>query len=494
MRSWRIAPHRPTLSVRLRVLLVATFVAAFVGAGRLSAQVVSGRIYDSVAKAPLARATVQLIPASTGSAPAEATSDSLGKFAFSNVTPGAYTLGFYHAVLDSLGIDPPFVRLQVAGQPVHADLAVPGPTQILTAICGQRPPKDSGGVVIGHLYDAATRLPVRAGQVSAEWYSVKLIDGKLAAANPRGTATTTSAGWFAICGVPRDDDVVVEGARGGDTTGVLQVHVPSNGIAEQALFVDRTETVSVAARDSAGAPDATRPPQIVHRGSARASGIVTDGATGRPLAGAQVTVAGAALTEPTDAQGKFNITHAPGGTQILQIRAVGYLPERRTIELFGDATTTLDIRLTNLRVVLDTMRVTASRVYLRDANGFERRRHRGAGATFFDSADVARANVFATSRMLERVNGVRLSGTGATAHVFMMNANLYCEPTIFIDGVSLPDFTAGDLDAAVSTEEIIGMEVYTSAAMAPVQYKGVSSDARNGRGCGSILVWTTRSR
>jgi hypothetical protein len=46
----------------------------------------------------------------------------------------------------------------------------------------------------------------------------------------------------------------------------------------------------------------------------------------------------------------------------------------------------------------------------------------------------------------------------------------------------------------VSTEDIIGMEVYTSAAMAPVQYKGFSSDTRAGRGCGSILVWTKRSR
>ena len=477
--------------VRFRLLLIAALAAA----GRLSAQVVSGRIYDSVAKAPLPGATVQLVPGNPGAVqPAEATSDSLGRFAFSNVTPGSYTLGFYHAVLDSLGIDPPFIRIRVSDQPVRTDLAVPGPTQILSAICGPRPPKDSAGVVIGHLYDAATRQAIKGGQVSAEWYSVKLIDGKLVAANPRGTATTTSAGWFAICGVPRDDDVVVLGVRGDDTTGALHVHIPTNGIAQRALFVDKTEIVSVAARDSTGALDAARTPRLVHRGSARAIGVVTDGASGRPLAGAQVSIAEAALTEATDAQGKFNIAHAPGGTQILQIRAVGYLPERRTVELFGDTTVSFDIRLTNLRIVLDTMRVTASRVYLRDANGFQRRRHRGADATFFDSADVARANVFATSRMLERVSGVRLSGTGATARVFMMNANTYCEPTIFIDGVSLPDFTVGDLDASVSTEEIIGMEVYTSAAAAPVQYKGVSSDLRAGRGCGSILVWTTRSR
>lgn len=486
--------HRATSTghpVRSRLLLLAGFCIG----GRLSAQAISGRIYDSVAKAPLTGATVQLIPATSGTVqPAEATSDSLGRFAFSNVTAGAYTLGFYHAVLDSLGIDPPFIRLQVAGQPVRADLAVPGPTQILSAICGKRPPNDSAGVVIGHLYDAATRQAIKGGRVSAEWYDVKVINGTLAAANPRGTATTTGAGWFAICGVPRDDDVVVQGARGDDTSAALQVHIPSNGIAQRALFIDKTELVSVAARDSAGAPDTTHPPQLVRRGSARAVGIVTDGATGRPLVNAQVSIAGAALTEATDAQGKFNIARAPGGTQILQIRAVGYLPERRTVELFRDTAVSFDIRLTNLRIVLDTMRVTASRVYLRDANGFERRRHRGAGATFFDSADVARANVFTTSRMLERVNGVRLSGTGATARVFMMNAGAYCEPTIFIDGVSLPDFTAGDLDAAVSTEEIIGMEIYTSGARAPVQYKGVSSDSRAGRGCGSILVWTTRSR
>jgi len=51
-----------------------------------------------------------------------------------------------------------------------------------------------------------------------------------------------------------------------------------------------------------------------------------------------------------------------------------------------------------------------------------------------------------------------------------------------------------DLNMMVAPEEIVGMEVYTSAATAPVQYKGLSSDSRAGRGCGSIIVWTKRAR
>lgn len=477
--------------MRIRHLLP---IVALLAAPRLSAQVVSGRIYDSVAKAPLVGATVQLISVTpAGIPPAETTSDSAGKFGFNNVTPGAYTLGFYHAVLDSIGIDAPFVRLQVADKPVHADLAVPSPTQILTAMCGQRPSrKDSLGVLIGHLYDAETRQGVKNGAIVAEWYSIGLVGGKVHASTPRVMATTTSAGWFAICGVPRDDDVAIEAIRGDDTTGAATVHVPSNGIAQRALFIDKTEVVSVAARDSLGAPDTTRPPQLVHRGSVRVSGTIADARDGRPIAGAQVSVDRSGLSQATDSRGLFTIIGAPGGTQTVLVRAVGYLPERRTVELLPDARP-LEIRLSNLKTALDTMRITASRVYARDASGFNRRRVTGAG-TYFDSADVARAHVFATSRLLERVNGVQLYGAGMSARVFMRQFGTYCEPTFIIDGAVFPDLLAGDLDMLVSPEEIVGVEVYTRKTTTPAQFQYITSFTRSDQGCGSVIVWTKQGR
>ncbi|HEY7394834.1 MAG TPA: carboxypeptidase-like regulatory domain-containing protein, partial [Gemmatimonadaceae bacterium] len=232
--------------------------------------------------------------------------------------------------------------------------------------------------------------------------------------------------------------------------------------------------------------------EVVHRGHARLTGTVFDANSRRPLPGANVAIVGSALSHTTNDRGTFDISGAPGGTQTVLIRAVGYVPERQTVDLVGDQPSTLDVQMTTLRKMLDTMRITASRLYSRDANGFERRRRAGFG-TFFDSTDVERYRPFETTRLVERAMGVRVYGSGMDQRIFM-GTFMPCEPAIFVDGVTLPDFTAADLNMMVSPEEIVGVEVYTSAASAPVQYHSMSSLSRSGRGCGSIVIWTKRGR
>ena len=302
---------------------------------RLSAQTISGRVYDSVAKAPLAGATVELVASPPGSTnPIRVTTDSVGRYTLTDVSPGKYVLGFSHAVLDSIGIEQPFVRIEV-GSPLGArriDLGVPGPAQILNAVCGTQTAKDSGGVVLGHVYDASTRSGVDGGSVVAEWRSFGVVANRLRMANPQVIATTARGGWFAICGVPRGDDVILEAARGGDTTGAVTVRVPAHGLARHELFVDKNEIVTVPVRDSLGAPDTARGSERVNRGRSRLTGTVVDSKSGQPIAGAQVVISGAALTGTTNDRGVFNISGAPGGTQSLLIRAVRYAPEQAKCE------------------------------------------------------------------------------------------------------------------------------------------------------------------
>src|SRR5262249_35749001 len=148
--------------------------------------------------------------------------------------------------------------------------------------------------------------------------------------------------------------------RDGDTTGLVTIHVPVGGLAHRALYIDKTDAVTVAARDSLGAVDTTRAMEVVHRGQARLTGTVIDADNHRPLPGANVSIAGAGLSQTTNDRGTFNISGAPGGTQMVLIRAVGYMPERRSVDLMSDQPLTLDVRMTTLRKMLDTMRVTAS--------------------------------------------------------------------------------------------------------------------------------------
>ena len=57
-----------------------------------------------------------------------------------------------------------------------------------------------------------------------------------------------------------------------------------------------------------------------------------------------------------------------------------------------------------------------------------------------------------------------------------------CYMDVIIDGQLMP--TPFDLEELPSPKELLGMEVYASAASVPVQY------AKFGSTCGAILVWT----
>ena len=479
------------MSHLLRVLKsVILVLASSVG---LPAQTISGRVYDSVAKAPLAGATVELVPSPPGSASViRVTTDSVGRYTLSDVSPGKYVLGFSHAVLDSIGIEPPFVRIEVGSPPGarRIDLGVPGPAQILAAVCGAQPAKDSAGAVVGHLYDASTRSGVEGGRVVAEWRTFGVVANKLQMANPQVIATTMRGGWFVVCGVPRGDGVILEAIRGADTTGAVTVRVPAHGLARHELFVDRNEIVTVPIRDSLGAPDTTRGSERATRGRSRLTGTVVDAKSGQPIAGAQVVIAGAALAGTTNDRGVFNISGAPGGTQSLLIRALRYAPEQRSVDLLGETPVSIQVRLTNLKTMLDTIRVTANRIYSADRIGLEQRRKSGFGS-YFDSTDVQRARPFEVTKLFQSMNGVQVVGSGFNQRILMRGVMSPCEPSIVIDGVRLPELSGADLNMMVAPEEVAGMEVYTSAGTVPAQFKGLSSGSMR---CGAVVVWTKRVR
>ena len=101
---------------------------------------VSGVVRDSISHLPLAGATVQLVaPDSVAGHGRSAISDSVGRFTLTDVRDGRYALGFYHPLLDSLGVEPPAREVRVEEhQPVRIDLATPSTERIRAAVCGAR--------------------------------------------------------------------------------------------------------------------------------------------------------------------------------------------------------------------------------------------------------------------------------------------------------------------------------------------------------------------
>jgi hypothetical protein len=145
--------------------------------------------------------------------------------------------------------------------------------------------------------------------------------------------------------------------------------------------------------------------------------------------------------------------------------------------------------MTSLKTVLDTIRVSASRIYSA-GTGFDERRKTGFGR-YIDASEVERVRPFETTRMLRALNGVEVVGSGFDQKILMRGVMNYCTPSIVIDGTRLPEFTGADLNMMVPPEDIAGIEVYTSAGTVPAQFKGLSTESMR---CGAVVVWTKRNR
>ena len=115
-------------------------------AHRAPGATVSGVVRDSIAHTPLGGAWVQLAAADTPERYVRTVvADLLGRFTIDSVPAGRYALGFFHPMLDSLGVEPSFREVRVnGGRSVRADLAIPSPTRLHAAVCG--PNATAGGV------------------------------------------------------------------------------------------------------------------------------------------------------------------------------------------------------------------------------------------------------------------------------------------------------------------------------------------------------------
>ena len=194
---------------------------------------------------------------------------------------------------------------------------------------------------------------------------------------------------------------------------------------------------------------------------------------------------------------------APGGTRMLEVRAIGYYPERRPVDVVAGARP-LRVSLLTFQAVLDTVRVVASRVSDLSGGGFDARRRSSLG-NFLTEEEIARRGGAWTSDIFRSVQGIRLDGSGIDRRILIRNGfGDACAPSVFVDGLYVFEPTADELDAIVTPARIRGIEVYTDAST-PAEFQrpgqsmslGISTDAaspiearRSATGCGAIVIWT----
>jgi hypothetical protein len=437
---------------------------------------IEGVIDDSIHAAPLAGARVLAIRAEPPSASGGATTDARGRFRIDSLPAGRYMVQFESALLDSLEIALPPREVSVAGGgAARVDFALPSGRTLRAAACPGLALPAQTGAVVGRVLDADTDRPLAGARVVVAWHDVVIDTATLSSsvAERTGAVQTDSLGRYRLCGVPTDSWLLLQVQHDGRAGAGIRLLVPdSAGVVLQHLSLSASATTPVAAAPPIEG-DTTEPPLT---GSASVAGVVR-GVGGLPLSGAQVRVVGAAGRATSDARGRFSLGDLPAGTQVMEVRRIGYLLTQQPVELRAGRTAEQDVRLQRI-VTLDSLRVLAQRSRYPE---FEQRRKTNGFGTFFTADDIADKRPFQTSDLFRMILGFRVSGLGLDAKVFstrgVTSMGGVCSPNIVIDGMPNQELNL------IHPSSIGAMEVYRAGQPAPPQYD---------RGCGAIIIWSKR--
>jgi hypothetical protein len=407
--------------------------------------------------------------------------DSTGTFEFTGAPAGAYLIGFFHAKLDSLGLASQTLRLNVqAGHPLQIRLAIPSGRAIARTLCGRSSTTDSTGLFLGYLRGADNSLPRPNGTVVMRWAEIVIEKNKISRNIPSIEVSSGSSGFAAVCGLPMNTTIMLQGASGPDSSGAFEITMPSGGFYHRDIFVAPLTRTSIATSDST-------PPVAVLRGSGRVRGRVT-GATRRPIAGARVTVWGTGMETTTNADGEFTLGNLPAGTHALEVRAVGFMPAQQPVDIVQGAPGAAEIELANLGITLDTIKVTAQRLYTSRRRADMERRMRSGVGRFIDEKEIERRNPIYVTDLLRMVPGVMVVPSQYGGEDVLMRGGMgfgsgLCRPDLYIDGVRVVNDPNFPINSLVWVSELQAVEVYNRAALVPGEFHSMS-------GCGVIVVWT----
>jgi hypothetical protein len=455
---------------------------------------VSGTVFDSIGGSVLPSARIQFVGTAGASAGRmyTAQSDSSGRYAVTDLPPGSYLAAFYHAALDTLGIELSPRPVDVSGSDQRFNLASPSPRSLIATLCPTRQRGDSTGLLIGHVRETETEEPIAGAKVSVEW-SETVIDAGGVRTRPRlGAVETDGPGWFAICGIPSGVALAARAAKAADSSGFVEIELPDAGVRHVTLLVGGAAFVPAVAP----APNENDRKRGAWRGGARLSGRVLD-ARGQPIVNAQAALWGSDRDVRTTETGTFVLDSLPGGTQTLEVKALGFAPVRRVVQLAEGRPATADVRLVTQAQVLSNVNVRGELVYSKRLADFDRRRRGAILGTFITPRDIENRPVTPLPSLLTEVPymKVTLSGTNSTGGrsdigqrggptVLMQadRAGEFCTPSLFVDGIPEPNPDAFAF-GRYRSDEIAAIEVYRKRRDRPLEF----SDQNE---CGAIVIWT----
>ncbi len=422
---------------------------------------VTGIVTDSASRLPVVGARLRLRDTDRATV-----SDTAGRFVFTGVLPGDYSMYVNTPSLDSIGAVTA-VPLLVADTVATLAVKVPNARRVLPLVCALSADslarRHDFGVVRGlvTLAEGATRsAPI---EITVQW-----TDSATRAVRTRRTPADEAL-RFRVCDVPLGTTLVVQAASAGLSSGSTTVQVtPASPYGLAAITVD------------ALAPD-----------QAVIAGTVVD-ASGAPLENVTVSITALGLTTVTDATGAFRLTRVAPGPQQLAVRRVGFAP--LDVPVSAVAGPPMGPRITLTRVAtLEAMTTTASRAWMRD---FEEHRRTGLGH-FYTREDLAKQEAQKLSAVLVMTPGVKMV-TDRRGRKFVssnrgprsLSGGGTCYAQVFLDAKPIYLARAGEEppnidEFLVSQAEAI--EYFASPAQTPAPYNGLNSV------CGVLVIHTRQS-
>jgi hypothetical protein len=221
-------------------------------------------------------------------------------------------------------------------------------------------------------------------------------------------------------------------------------------------------------------------------GTSVVSGTVRD-SLGVPLHDIRVKISGVAAEWRSRADGRFVASGIPAGTHVVEATALGFAPERRIVDLAVDDSARVDLSMAALITRLTPVMIEERAHYNARKDEVDQRRRAGFGYRT-DSVELAHlpgvwdafnfpgvhVGVKSPSRW-----GISMTGTYAITSKGGVGMGMTCAPSIWIHG-EMSDIEMLNL---LHKEEIALIEVYNSAARAPLQFTGSRTN------CGVVLVW-----
>ncbi len=423
-----------------------------------------GLVHDSLTGFPLPGAVVQLIEGDGSSSARSVIADDRGRFQFADLAPGRYTVGFHHSRLDTLGIEAPVRALRMNADVTDMLLAVPSAAHIRAAVCGAGTAGREATLLMGTVYDARTGAPVANAAVQVAWTEFALGRRTATPRRVHRPVVTGANGWYGVCDVPREGVVQLTVRTPSDSIDPVDVRLVGDALNHQVLYLGSAAAMRVA-------------------------GVVRRDGSNRPVADATVSVPNGPSVR-TNAKGEFVLDAVPAGSRTLDVRAMGFYPERLMVNAI-DRAPQVDVSMHSFRSVLDTVKVLANYQRYSLRQELAQRQRMGIGR-FITEREIERRTPIVLSDLLMTIPGVFVARQmGLQQNVSMRGIFVdRCLPSLFLNGFAMfladagsAPFSFADLEAMVSPDEVLALEIYASGQVPPELGAGMS-------GCGAIAVWT----